>query len=60
MTNIAWQDKQGGSIMVYTANKDLPRLQRIKLALSELESVGNINIFLFKRRKLRLIKSKNL
>ena len=58
MTNIAFQDIQGETIQVYTANKHLPRLERIKKALEELEHVGNIKIFLYKKRKLRLIQVK--
>jgi hypothetical protein len=58
MTNIAYQDVLGGSIQVYSAHKDLPKNERIQIALKELSHVGNIKIFLYKRRKLRLIKTK--
>lgn len=58
MTNIAYQDRCGGSIHVYTAHKDLPKNERIQRALSELSRMGNIKIFLYKRRKFRLIKIK--
>ena len=60
MTNIAYQDICGGTINVYSANKNLPKQERINRALKELESVTNIKIYLFKRRKLRLIKIKKL
>ena len=58
MTNIAYQDIAGGSIQVYSANKRLKRMERIKLALKELERTGCIKIYLYKRGKLRLIKRK--
>lgn len=58
MTNIAYQDIKGGAVHVYTAHKNLPRVERIKKALQELEHVGNIKIFLYKRRKLRLLRVK--
>ena len=60
MTNIAYQDVLGGSIQVYSAHKNLPKNERIKIALEELSHVGNIKIFLYKRRKLRVIKIKYL
>lgn len=55
MTNIAFQDIAGGSIKVYSKNSHLPKWDRIKLALQELNSVGCIKVYLYKRRKLRLI-----
>jgi len=55
MTNIAYQDILGGRIHVYTAHKELPKNERIHKALSELQHVGNIKIYLYKRRKLRLL-----
>ena len=55
MTNIAYQDILGGSIHVYTAHKELPKNERIQKALSELRHVGNIKIYLYKRRKFRLL-----
>ena len=58
MTNIAFRDIAGGSIHLYTANKELPKNERIKLALTELSTMGNIVIYLYKRRKLRIIKTK--
>ena len=60
MTNIAYQDRAGGQVHVYTANKELPRLKRIKVALKELEHTGMIKIYLYKKRKLTLIKTKGL
>jgi hypothetical protein len=58
MTNIAFKDINGGAIHVYTANKSLPKNERIKVALNELSSMGNIVIYLYKRRKFRVIKVK--
>ena len=58
MTNIAYRDIAGGTIRLYTANKNLPKNERIKLALTELSTMGNIVIYLYKRRKLRIIKTK--
>lgn len=58
MTNIAYQDILGGRIHIYSANKNLPKNERIKIALNELSSMTNIKIFLYKRSKLRLIKIK--
>jgi hypothetical protein len=58
MTNIAYQDICGGTIHIYSINKDLPKHKRIELAISELSSMGNVKIYLYKRRKLRLLKVK--
>ena len=58
MTNIAYQDICGGKIHVYTTNKNLPKTKRIEIALKELSSMANIKIYLYKRRKLRLLKVK--
>jgi hypothetical protein len=58
MTNIAFRDIAGGKIHVYTANQNLPKNERIKVALEELRSMGNIVIYLYKRRKFRIIKVK--
>jgi hypothetical protein len=55
MTNIAYQDILGGSIHVYTAHKELPKNERIKKALDDLRHVGDVKIFLYKRRKMRLL-----
>jgi len=55
MTNIAYQDICGGVIRMYTANSDLPRHKRIELALKELSTMGNVKVYLYKRRKLRLL-----
>jgi len=58
MKNIAFQDIAGGSINVYSKHKELPRLERIKKALADLKHTGNIKIFLYSGRKLRLINVK--
>jgi hypothetical protein len=58
MTNIAFQDIVGGTVNVYTANKHLPKWERIDKALKELEHTGNIIVYLYKGRKLRRIKVK--
>lgn len=58
MTNLAYQDIQGGSVHIYTGHPSKPRFDRINLALKELEHVGRIKIFLYKKGKLRLIKTK--
>lgn len=58
MKNIAFQDILGGSIKVYSKHKELPRLERIKKALADLKHTGNIKIYLYSGRKLRLIKVK--
>ena len=58
MKNIAFQDIAGGTVNVYSANKNLPRLERIKTALKELQHTGNIKIFLCNGKKLRLINVK--
>jgi hypothetical protein len=58
MTNIAFKDIAGGPVRVYTANKDLPRVQRLKLALQELQQMTEIKIYLRKGKKLRLINVK--
>ena len=56
--NIAYQDIAGGSIKIYKVNQHLPRVERIKTALKELEHVGCIKIFLYKRRKFRVLRIK--
>jgi hypothetical protein len=52
MTNIAYQDIQGGCIHVYTKNKHLPKWERLKKARKELESMAQIKIFLYKKGRL--------
>ncbi len=42
MTNIAYQDVAGGVIHIYTANKHLPKWERLRKARKELESVACI------------------
>ncbi len=58
MTNIAFQDILGGSVHVYSKHKELPKWERINKALKELEYTGCIKIYLYKRRKLILLKIK--
>lgn len=55
--NIAYQDLAGGKIHVYSVNQNLPRVERLKTALNELQHMGRVRIFLYKRRKLRVIKT---
>lgn len=55
MTSIGYQDIAGGSVHIYTAHPDLPRFERIRKALEELQHVGCIRVYLYKRRKLRLL-----
>ena len=58
MTNLAFQDIRGGSVHVYSANANMPKWDRIKLAFDELKHTGCIKIYLFKRNKLRKIITK--
>ena len=62
MTSIVYQDKASGSMFLYQpkypAQRSLyeqKRIERILAALEELKSVGNINIFLYKKGHLRKI-----
>lgn len=62
MTSIVYQDRASGSMYVYKSPRqkqrsffEQSRNDRIRAALEELEHVGNINIFLCKRGKLRMI-----
>ena len=57
-TNIAFRDIAGGSFHVYSSHPELSHLQRIYKALEDLTHTGCINIYLLKRNKLRLIKTK--
>lgn len=57
-TNIAFRDIAGGSFKVYSNHQDLNRFERINKALEDLKHTGCINIYLLKRNKLRLIKTK--
>lgn len=52
MTNIAYQDVAGGVIHIYTANKHLPKWERLRKARKELESVACINVFIVKGNKV--------
>jgi hypothetical protein len=58
MTNIAFQDRAGGTVRVYSANAQLPKWKRISAAIEDLQHMGNIIIYLHKRGKLRKIKVK--
>lgn len=62
MTSIVYQDKTGGAMMIYRPKYpaqrsfyEQKRVERIVAALEELEHVGNINIFLYKKGRLRKI-----
>ena len=62
MTTIIYRDRAGGPLMAYVpkypSQRSLyeeTRNERIQNALAELAHVGNIEIYLYKRRKLRLI-----
>ena len=62
MQSIIYQDRCSGAKYIfnpkYPAQRsffELKRSERIEVALKELKSVANINIYLFKRSKLRLI-----
>ena len=62
MTNIVYQDRASGRMFVYNPVKanqrsfwEQTKRERIRAALEELEHMGNINIFLYKRGKLRQI-----
>jgi len=58
MTNIAFKDIQGGCIHVYTANKNLPKWERLRLALLELDHMACITVYLIKGNKKRIISRK--
>lgn len=62
MTTIIYQDKASGSMYMfhpsYPAQRslfELKRTERIIAAIKELSHVGNINIFLLKKGRLRKI-----
>lgn len=62
MTSIVYQDRVSGSMFLYQpkypAQRSLfeqKRTERIMTALEELKHVGNINIFLIKKNRLRKI-----
>lgn len=62
MTSVVYQDRASGRMFVYNPICQSQRSffehtknERIRAALEELEHMGNINIFLYKRGKLRQI-----
>ena len=62
MTTIVYRDRAGAPLMAYApkypAQRSLfeeTRNERIANALEELEHVGNVEIYLYKRGRLRLI-----
>lgn len=62
MTSIVYQDRASGSMFLYrpkySAQRSMfeqKRTERIIAALEELRHVGNINIFLFRKGRLRKI-----
>ena len=57
-TNIAFRDIAGGPFKVFSSHTELNHWQRINIALNDLKNTGCINIYLLKRNKLRLIKTK--
>ena len=57
MKTIAFKDRAGGAIKAYFVEGQT-RHERIKKALAELGPVANINIYLVKGNKLRLINQK--
>lgn len=59
MTNIAYKDRAGGRVNVWSKDQHKPKWERIKAALEDLKHMGNIKIFIYKGRKLRLIKTKS-
>jgi hypothetical protein len=66
MQSIVYQDKTGGKMFIFNPKypeqrslNELKRTERIITAIKELEHMANINVFLYKRNKLRLISSHN-
>lgn len=62
MTSIIYQDRASGSMFIYRPKYPAQRSifeqkksERIIAALDELRHVGNINIFFYKKGKLRKI-----
>ena len=62
MQSIVYQDRTGGKMFMYNPKypeqrsfTEVKRSERIEKAINELQHVGNINIFLYKRGKLRLL-----
>lgn len=65
MTSIIYQDRASGSMFIYQPKYqaqrslfELKKPERIIAALNELRHMGNINIFLYKKGKLRKIAEK--
>lgn len=63
MKSIVYQDRSSGAMFIYNPQQikfDIIKYHdRIMQALTELKHVGNINIYLYKKRKLHLISSHN-
>lgn len=62
MTSIVFQDRSSGSMRIYkprySAQRSMfeqKRTERLIAAIEELKHVGNINIFLFKKGRLRKV-----
>lgn len=62
MTSIVYQDKASGKMFIYNPQYPAQRsmfeqkkTERIVRALNELQHMGNVNLFLFKKGKLRKI-----
>lgn len=62
MTSIVYQDRCGGMMFIYSPKYpaqrslfELKRNERIIAAMEELKHVGNINIYLYKKGKLKKI-----
>ena len=62
MTSIVYQDKESGSMYIYSPQYpaqrsffELKKNKRILEAIKELEYVGNVRLYLYKKGKLRLI-----
>lgn len=62
MTSIVYQDKASGTMRIYKPKYlkqrslfEQNRTERIIAALEELKSMANINIFLYKKGRLRKI-----
>lgn len=67
MTSIVYQDRASGSMFLYQPKYpaqrtffEQKRTERVLAALEELRHVGNINIFLFKKGKLRKISAHDM
>lgn len=58
MTNIAFRDRMTNTVCIYSQNKNLPKNERLKIALKEIKHMGNIVVYLYKGKKLRIINVK--